>query len=95
MLLTWYYSWDAYSIRSYDYSTFPSLPEGSVNICTSLVAQTVKRLSTMWETQVRSLGREGPWRRKWQSTPVLLPGKSNEQKSLVDYSPWLQRVGHD
>ena len=27
---------------------------------TSLVAQTVKRLSTMWETQVRSLGREDP-----------------------------------
>lgn len=32
MLVTWYYSWDAYSIRPYDYSTFPSLPEGSVNI---------------------------------------------------------------
>ena len=28
------------------------------------------------------------WRRKWQSTPVLLPGKSHEQKSLVGYSPW-------
>ena len=27
---------------------------------TSLVAQTVKRLSTMWETQVRSLGWEDP-----------------------------------
>ena len=27
---------------------------------TSLVAQTVKRLPTMWETQVRSLGREDP-----------------------------------
>ena len=29
-------------------------------ILTSWVAQTVKRLSTMWETQVRSLGREDP-----------------------------------
>ena len=29
-----------------------------------------------------------PWRRKWQSTPVLLPGKSHEQRSLVGYSPW-------
>ena len=29
-----------------------------------------------------------PWRRKWQSTPVLLPGKSHGQKSLVGYSPW-------
>ena len=25
---------------------------------------------------------------KWQSTPVLLPGKSHGQRSLVDYSPW-------
>ena len=44
---------------------------------TSLVAQMVKCLSTMWETLVQSLGREDPWRRKWQSTPVLLPGKSH------------------
>ena len=29
-----------------------------------------------------------PWRRKWQSTPVLLPGKFSEQRSLVGYSPW-------
>ena len=29
-----------------------------------------------------------PWRRKWQSTPVLLPGKSHRQRSLVGYSPW-------
>ena len=27
------------------------------------------------------------WRRKWQSTPVLLPGKSHGQRSLVGYSP--------
>ena len=29
-----------------------------------------------------------PWRRKWQSTPVLLPGKFHGQRSLVGYSPW-------
>ena len=29
-----------------------------------------------------------PWRKKWQSTPVLLPGKSHGQRSLVGYSPW-------
>ena len=29
-----------------------------------------------------------PWRRKWQSTPVFLPGKSHGQRSLVVYSPW-------
>ena len=29
-----------------------------------------------------------PWRRKWQSTPVLLPGKSHGRKSLAGYRPW-------
>ena len=28
------------------------------------------------------------WRRQWQPTSVLLPGKSHGQRSLVDYSPW-------
>ena len=27
-------------------------------------------------------------RRKWQPTPVLLPGKSHGQRSLVGYNPW-------
>ena len=36
-----------------------------------------------------------PWRRKWQPTPVFLPGKSHGQRSLVGYSPWGGRVGHD
>ena len=129
---------------------------------TSQVARTVKRLSTMRETRVRSLGQEDPlekemathsstiawkfpwmeepgrlqsigsqrvghdsvtkspiyiyrllwclksvgiclqcgrpgfvpwvgkipWRRKWQPTPALLPGKSHGWRSLVGYSPW-------
>ena len=28
------------------------------------------------------------WRKKWPRTPVLLPGKSHGQRSLVGYSPW-------
>ena len=28
------------------------------------------------------------WRRKWQPTPVLLPGESHGGRSLVAYSPW-------
>ena len=28
-----------------------------------------------------------PWKRKWQPTPVFLPGKSHVQRSLVGYSP--------
>ena len=38
--------------------------------------------------QCRRLGfdplvRKIPWRRKWQPTPVLLPGKSHGQRNLV------------
>ena len=29
-----------------------------------------------------------PGRRAWQPTPVLLPGESHGQGSLVSYSPW-------
>ena len=29
-----------------------------------------------------------PWRRKWQPTPVVLPGKFHGWRSLVGYSPW-------
>ena len=28
------------------------------------------------------------WRRKWQPTPVFLPGKSHEQRSLAGYNLW-------
>ena len=35
------------------------------------------------------------WRRKWQPTPVVLPGKPHGWRSLVSYSPWSHRVGHD
>ena len=37
-----------------------------------------------------------PWRKKWQPTPVFLPGKSHEQRSLAGYSPWShKRVRRD
>ena len=43
----------------------------------------------MWKKDktyfVRLLGEL--WRRKWQPTPVFLPGKSHGQRSLVGYSP--------
>ena len=28
------------------------------------------------------------WRRKWQPTPVFLPGKIHAQRSLAGWSPW-------
>ena len=55
----------------------------------SLVAQTVKHLPAVqggprfnpWVGKI-------PWRRKWQPTPVLLPGKFHGLRRLVGYSPW-------
>ena len=44
----------------------------------------------MQETCVQPLGREDPlisWRRKWQPTPVFLPGESQGQRSLAGDSP--------
>ena len=32
--------------------------------------------------------RKMPWRRKWQPTPVFLPGESHGRRSLVGCSPW-------
>ena len=57
------------------------------HIWASLVSQTVKKL------QYRGPGFDPwvgniPWMRKWLPTPVLLPGDSHGQRSLVGYSPW-------
>jgi len=63
---------------------------------TSLVAQTVKRLPAVWETQVRSLGQEDTlekamaihsstlaWKIPWMEEPDRLQSMGS------------QRVGHD
>ena len=52
-----------------------------------MVAQTVKRLPTMRDTWVQSLGREDHLEKEWQPTPVFLPGKSHGRRNLVGYSP--------
>ena len=39
--------------------------------------------------------RKIPWRRKWQPTPVFLPGKFHGQGSLTVYSVGSQRIGHN
>ena len=57
------------------------------------VAQMVKRLSTMREIWVQSLGWEDSLEKEVKPTPVLLPRKSHGRSSLV--SMGSQRVGHD
>ena len=53
------------------------------------MAQIVKNLPAMQETQVLSLGQEIHWRREWLLTPLFLPGKIHGQ------TMGSQRVGHD
>ena len=56
----------------------------------------VKNLPAMQENWTQSLGPEKiPWGREWLPTLVLLPGESHGQRSLVGYSLWDCRVGHD
>ena len=46
----------------------------------------VKNLLVVQETGGQGFDpwvRKIPWRRKWQLTPVFLPGKSHGQRSLV------------
>ena len=44
-------------------------------------------IQEMQKTWVQSLGQEDPWNRKWQPTPLFLPGKFHGQRSLLGYSP--------
>ena len=37
---------------------------------------------------IKNMLRTWHWRRQWHPTPVLLPGKSHGQRSLVGCSPW-------
>ena len=48
------------------------------------MAQTVKNLPTMQETQVQSLGQEDPWTKEWLPNLVFLPGETHGQRSLVE-----------
>ena len=38
--------------------------------------------------QINPWVRKIPWSRKWQPTPVFLPGNFHGQRNLVGYSPW-------
>ena len=61
-----------------------------------LVAQTVKRLPAMWETQVRSLGREDPLEKEMATHSSILAWRI----PWTEEPGWLlsmgsQRVVHD
>ena len=52
----------------------------------SPMAHQVKMQETQ-ETKFNPWVRKMPWRKKWQHTPVSLPGKFHGQRSLAGYSP--------
>ena len=56
-----------------------------------LLAQMVKNLTEMQETWTGKIS----WRSEWLPTPVFSPGELQGQRSLVGYSPWVRRVGHN
>ena len=56
---------------------------------TSLVAQTVKRLPTMWETRVPSLGREVPLDKEMATHSSILAWKI----PWTEEPGWLQSMG--
>ena len=61
-----------------------------------LSGSVVKNPSAMQETWVPSLGQEDPLEKEMQPVLIFLPGKSHEQRSLADHSPWgLKRVGQN
>ena len=48
----------------------------------------VRFLCGTWSSKILMLSRLSDRRRHWHPTPVLLPGKSHGQRSLVGCSPW-------
>ena len=60
--------------RDTPYQDFPRSSVGKESICSA--------------GDLDSWVRKILWRRKWQPTPVFLPGESHGQRSLAGYSPW-------
>ena len=63
---------------------------------TSLVVQTVKRLPTMWEIRVQSLGREDPLEKEMAIHSSILAWEIlwMEESGRLQSMGW-QRVGHN
>ena len=53
------------------------------------VAQMVKILPAMLETQVRSLDQEHPLKKGMANPPIFLPGEFQGQRSQAGYSQWV------
>ena len=57
----------------------------------SLIAQSVESACSAGDLGLIPGSGRSPWIRKWQPTPVFLPGESHGWRSLVGYSPWVRK----
>ena len=57
----------------------------------SLVAQSIKKLPAVQETQVQSLGQEDPLEKEMATHSSILLGELRGQRRLVGYSPWSHK----
>ena len=68
----------------------PSTSEKSI-----IMAQMVKNLPAVWETQVESPGQKDPWRGEWLPPAVFLPAEFYGQRSLAGLqSMGSHKIGH-
>ena len=54
----------------------------------SLVAQTVRNLPAIQETQIQFLGQEDPLEKGMATHSISLHGEFHGQRSLAGYNPW-------
>ena len=78
-----------YYVRLFDYSIMSCLCffiyYSFISLCSFCCCSVANSRQTLWNLMNCSL----------PDSPVLLPGKSHRRRSLVGYSPWGCRVGHN
>ena len=86
-----YYCYDLHKYNVELKTRYRGVCTGWFQLC--LVAQSVKNLPAMRRPGFNSRVEKIPWRRKWQPTPVFLPGESHGQRSLAVHG--VARVRQD
>ena len=65
-----------------------SREQREVDMILTLEFQTLLNIRHFFFREYLLLTMGNNWRRKWQPTPVFLPGEYHRQRSLAGYSPW-------
>ena len=80
------YLWVCFCLATYSCLDFPGGSSGKESTCQW----------RRWRSGFSPWVGKILWRRKWQPTPLFLPGEAHGQRSLVGYSPMgSQRVSHN